>query len=123
MISADPDVSFCVTPEDCTKTFKFGPRFGLFLQNGNLAFWSIKLGFYLVHFPLPSLCPRGRSDRFYNLVKNQSRRLAKKFKCNSTSKRIRAHKSRQKTPRLHIATIETCSFRPRGQNDCNGKRP
>ena len=35
-----------------------------------------------------------------NLVKNQSRRHAKKLKCSSTSKRVRVHKSRQKTLRL-----------------------
>ncbi len=70
------------------------------------------------------LCPRGRSVHCYglssrpreqifkarsaraggatdfNLVKNQSRGHAKKVKCSSTSKRVRAHKSRQKTLRL-----------------------
>ena len=33
----------------------------------------------------------------FNLVKNQSRGHAKKVKCSSTSKRLRAHKSGQKT--------------------------
>jgi hypothetical protein len=37
----------------------------------------------------------------FNLVKNQSRGHAKKGKCSSTSKRVRAHKSRQKTLRLN----------------------
>ena len=36
----------------------------------------------------------------FDVVKNQSRGHAKKLKCSSTSKRVRAHKSRQKTLRL-----------------------
>ncbi len=45
----------------------------------------------------------GAATDFYP-VKNQSRGHAKKMKCSSTSKRVRAHKNREKTLRL-----ETCS--------------
>ena len=41
-----------------------------------------------------------RDTTDFNLVKNQPRRHATKVKCSSTSKRVRAHKSRQKTLRL-----------------------
>ena len=66
----------------------------------------------------------GHAKKAFNLVKNQSRGHAKKvIKCSSTSKRVRAHKSREETFRLAKAKVETRSLRPREQNDCNGKRP
>ncbi len=67
--------------------------------------WQARVYYSVFHtlfkdrFPLQSLCPRGRANDF-NLVKNQSRGHAKKVKCCPTYKRVRAHKSRQKTLRL-----------------------
>ncbi len=72
------------------------------------------------YFPL--LCVDEATD--FNLVTNQSRGHAKKqVKCSSTSKRVRVPKSRQKTLRLdtYHAKVETCSLRPRDQNNCDGQ--
>ncbi len=49
-------------------------------------------------------CSRFARTADFNLVKNQSRGHAKKVKCSSTSKRVRAYKSRQKTLRLDTYT-------------------
>ena len=63
----------------------------------------------------------------FNLVKNQSREHAKKVKCSSTSKRVRAYKSRQKTLRLDTNSKGSNMFAPHtamengllGLNHCN----
>ena len=51
----------------------------------------------------------------FNLVKNQWRGHAKNVKCSSTSKRVRAHKSRQKTLRLHTYNKSWNMFAPPAQ--------
>ena len=58
------------------------------------ATYKLKAVFHCSRFARPG----GAND--FNLVKNQSRGHAKKVKCSSTSKRVRAHKSGQKTLRL-----------------------
>ena len=47
-----------------------------------------------------------------DLVENQSRGHAKKVKCSWTSKRVRAHKSRQKTLRLNTHSKSWNMFAP-----------
>ena len=54
----------------------------------------------------------------FNLLKNQSRGHAKKAKCSSTSKRVRAHKSRQKRPELNTCIQQKLKHI---RSSCTGK--
>ena len=71
--------------------------------------------------PIISMAPRAsvNSEAFSIAVglpartkKNQSRKHAKKVKCSSTSKRVRAHKSGQKTLRLDTYSKSWNMFAP-----------
>ncbi len=67
--------------------------------------------------PLKAICHCSCSARAdnatdFSLVKNLSRGHAKKVKCSSTSKRVRAHKNRQKTLRLDTYSKSWNTFAP-----------
>ena len=58
----------------------------------------------------------------FNLVKSQSRGHARKVKLQLPSVSARTKADRKRSDYAPVAKVETCSLRPRGQNDCNGKR-